>query len=60
MGILDISHGKYFTDEAIYEPLYKLHKYELLVKKICGEDSPFDRIEKKNHITKLQILESLL
>ena len=53
MGILDISHGKYFTDEAIYEPLYKLHKYERLVKKICEEDSPFDRIEKKKSYYKI-------
>jgi hypothetical protein len=46
MGILDISHGKYFTNEAIYESLYKLHKYEQLVEKTCREDSPFDKIDK--------------
>lgn len=48
MGILDISHTLYFANEAIYEPLYKLHRYEQLVNELCNdENSPFDRIEIK-------------
>lgn len=47
MGILDISHGKYLTDEKIYEPLYKLHRYEQLVNELCNdENSPFKEIDK--------------
>ena len=47
MGILDISHGKYLTDETIYEPLYKLHRYEQLVNELCNdENSPFKEIDK--------------
>ena len=48
MGILDISHKLHFANEAIYEPLYKLHRYEQLVNELCNdENSPFDRIEIK-------------
>ena len=48
MGILDISHTLHLTNEAIYESLCKLHKYEQLVNELCNdENSLFDRIEKK-------------
>ena len=48
MGILDISHKLYFANEAIYEFLCKLHKYEQLVDEFCNdENSPFKEIEKE-------------
>ena len=48
MGILDISHTLHFANEAIYEPLYKLHRYEQLVNELCNdENSPFKEIKKK-------------
>ena len=47
MGILDISHTLHLTNEAIYESLCKLHKYEQLVDELCNdENSPFKEIEK--------------
>lgn len=47
MGILDISHTFHLTNEAIYESLCELHKYEQLVDEFCNdENSPFKEIEK--------------
>lgn len=48
MGILDISHTFHLTNEAIYESLCELHKYEQLVDEFCNDENfPFKEIEKE-------------
>jgi uncharacterized protein YciU (UPF0263 family) len=47
MGILDNSHGMHKMDTKIYEPLYKIHKYDQ-VNESYTKSGAFSKVEKKN------------